>query len=164
VNTSSTAQDIAHVLFEALVGTALDQLRAASKNLMGQSDQDMDLQQRVEAALPPDALPPVRNFLLSLANEGQLDHIGEIMQAFESYSKRGVETQKAVVTSAINLQARQRERITKDLQERYGEALDIEYVVDESLLGGLVIRVGDQVLDNSLRSRLGAIRRNMLTI
>jgi F-type H+-transporting ATPase subunit delta len=49
------------------------------------------------------------------------------------------------------------------LQQRYPQAeLDVKFSVDESLIGGLVIRVGDQVLDNSLRSRLGAIQRNML--
>jgi F-type H+-transporting ATPase subunit delta len=40
--------------------------------------------------------------------------------------------------------------------------VQVRFHVDESLLGGLVIRVGDQVLDNSLRTRLSAIQRNML--
>jgi F-type H+-transporting ATPase subunit delta len=38
----------------------------------------------------------------------------------------------------------------------------VRFRVDPSLIGGLIIRIGDQVLDNSLRTRLSAIQRNML--
>jgi F-type H+-transporting ATPase subunit delta len=39
----------------------------------------------------------------------------------------------------------------------------MSFEVDESLIGGLIIRVGDQVLDTSLRTRLGHVQRSMLT-
>ena len=56
----------------------------------------------------------------------------------------------------------ERDQIVSDLRGRYGERLDLRFGVDASLIGGLIIRVGDQVLDNSLRARLSAIQRNML--
>ena len=46
--------------------------------------------------------------------------------------------------------------------ERYGDRLELRFQVDPTLIGGLIIRVGDQVLDNSLRTRLSSIQRNML--
>jgi F-type H+-transporting ATPase subunit delta len=56
----------------------------------------------------------------------------------------------------------QRAKIASELRERYGDGLELRFSVDPSLIGGLIIRIGDQVLDNSLRARLSAIQRNML--
>ena len=56
----------------------------------------------------------------------------------------------------------QQATITGDLRSRYGADLKVSFGVDQSLIGGLIIRVGDQVLDNSLRTRLSAVQRNML--
>jgi F-type H+-transporting ATPase subunit delta len=67
------------------------------------------------------------------------------------------------VTSAVELNDEQRERIGNELNQRYQAELDMHFDVDESLIGGLIIRVGDQVLDNSLRTRLGMLQRSMLT-
>jgi F-type H+-transporting ATPase subunit delta len=50
-----------------------------------------------------------------------------------------------------------------DLRGEYGQGLVVHFTVDESLIGGLIVRVGDQVLDNSLRTRLSAVQRSMLT-
>jgi len=61
------------------------------------------------------------------------------------------------------LNPQQRERITAQLTARYGPDLELRFSVDESLIGGLIIRIGDQVLDTSLRTRMAAIQRNMMT-
>jgi len=49
------------------------------------------------------------------------------------------------------------------LRGKYGEGLTVHFDVDASLIGGLIVRVGDQVLDNSLRTRLSAVKNSMLT-
>ena len=67
------------------------------------------------------------------------------------------------VTSAVELDAAQREKIAAELRATYGERLDLSYTVDPSIIGGLIIRVGDRVLDNSLRTRLSAVQRSMLS-
>ena len=66
------------------------------------------------------------------------------------------------VISAIELSESQQAKIVGELRGRYGERLELRFATDPSLIGGLIIRVGDQVLDNSLRTRLSAIQRNML--
>jgi F-type H+-transporting ATPase subunit delta len=102
--------------------------------------------------------------LLSLANEGLLGQVEDVAAAFGSFLA-GPPTQAldALVTSAVDLSAAQQESIGADLRQRYGADLKLSFAVDQALIGGLIIRVGDQVLDNSLRTRLGAIQRNMLT-
>ena len=157
--TTVDAKAIAGTLYEALVGAALEQLRAIDPKVAAGSG---DAASRITAALPADALPQVRNFLLGLAREGLLDEVGSITEAFAAYAAAGGATVvSARVTSAVALNAEQQRTIEADLQQRYGD-VEIRFDVDESLLGGLVIRVGDQVLDNSLRTRLSAIQRNML--
>jgi F-type H+-transporting ATPase subunit delta len=159
--TTVDAKAIAGALYESLMGTALEQLQAAATKLAGSGSGDTA--QRVDEALPAGALPQVRNFLLGLASEGLLDQVGDVAQAFGSLvAGTSAQAVDVLVTSAVALEPAQQESIIADLRARYGD-LKATFAVDASLIGGLVIRVGDRVLDNSLRTRLSAVQRNMLT-
>lgn len=160
--TTVDARAIAAALYDSLVGKALEQLRAAAPRLAGAATGDPV--QRIEAALPADALPQVRNFLLGLAKEGVLDQLPQVAEAFAGLAAGSAQAQAvdAEVTSALALSPAQQASIGDDLRKRYGPETSVSFVVDPSLIGGLIIRVGDQVLDNSLRTRLSAIQRNML--
>ncbi|MEI8306863.1 MAG: ATP synthase F1 subunit delta [Chloroflexales bacterium] len=159
--TTVDAKAIAGTLYDSLIGAALEQLQTAATKLAQAGGGDPA--QRVNAALPADALPQVRNFLLGLANEGLIDQVGHVAQAFGSLTA-GTSAQAidAVITSAVALAPAQQEAVVADLRTRYGD-LKATFVVDASLIGGLIIRVGDRVLDNSLRTRLSAVQRHMLT-
>lgn len=161
--TSSDVQAFARALHETLVGTVLEQLRAAVPNLSDVESSAADVEEKINGALPDNALPEVRNFLLVLAREGALGQLPAIINTFENYGQRGPQALQAHVTSAVELSDEQRERIGNELNQRYQAELDMHFDVDESLIGGLIIRVGDQVLDNSLRTRLGMLQRSMLT-
>ncbi len=157
---TTDARAIAGTLYDALMGAALTQLRDAVSKLSGTTGDELTA--RVEAALPTGTLPQVRNFLLGLAKEGLLDQADEVVTAFAAYaSSAAAQALDARVISAVDLSATQQATISADLQKRYG-AVAVGFSVDPSLIGGLIIRVGDQVLDNSLRSRLSAVQRNML--
>jgi F-type H+-transporting ATPase subunit delta len=159
--TTADARAIAGALYDSLVGKALEQLRAAAPKLANVGPGDPA--QRIDAALPADALPQVRNFLLGLAREGLLDQAPEVVEAFASYAAGNpAQALDATVTSAVALSEAQQTTVTGDLRARYGADLKVSFETDPSLIGGLIIRVGDQVLDNSLRTRLSAIQRNML--
>jgi F-type H+-transporting ATPase subunit delta len=158
--TTVDARSIAGALYESLIGKALEQLRAVAPKLAGPGD----VAQRIDAALPADAMPQVRNFLLSLAKEGLLDQLPGVVTAFaDMAASSGAQGLDATITSAVELTPAQRQTIESDLSQRYGAGISVSYEVDPSLIGGLILRVGDQVLDNSLRTRLSAIQRNMLT-
>ena len=64
----------------------------------------------------------------------------------------------AEVRSAVPLDADQQERLTQALQARTGKDLELKVVVDPSVMGGLVTQIGDQIIDGSVRSRLGQLR------
>jgi F-type H+-transporting ATPase subunit delta len=159
---TSEAQVFARALYDALVGGALQSLKTAAGKLEGAQGDHAALEQQLTAALPPDAPREVRNFLLAMAREGQLSQLPGVVQAFEQYGKAEARPLTGEVISAVELSDDQRAKVLGDLRSRYGERLDLRFNVDPSLIGGLIIRIGDQVLDNSLRARLSAIQRNML--
>ena len=159
---TSEAQVFARALYDAIVGGALQSLKTTAAKLAGAQGDSAALEQQLTAALPADAPREVRNFLLAMANEGALDRLPSVVQAFEQYGQSDARPVSGEVISAIELSDQQRATIANDLRGRYGERLDLRFSVDPSLIGGLIIRIGDQVLDNSLRARLSAIQRNML--
>ena len=79
----------------------------------------------------------------------------------KAYKKIGV----VKVTSALPLSENQKKRVEERLLETTGfVSLETEYAVDESLLGGLVIRIGDRVVDSSIKTRLEEIRRDLMKL
>ncbi len=160
--TTSDTQVIARALYDALVGSTLQSLRVAAARLQVAQGDGADLDMRIAAALPEDTPREVRNFVVALARERALDRLPGVVQAFESFAMRGmVQRLSGEVISAIELNEAQRAHIQNDLRSRYGE-VELRFSVDPTLIGGLIIRVGDQVLDNSLRTRLSAVQRNMI--
>jgi F-type H+-transporting ATPase subunit delta len=159
---TSEAQLYARALYDALVGGAQKSLRAAADRLAVVHAQGVAPEQQVAEALPADAPPAVRNMLLTLAHAGKLDLLPAVVQSFEQFGLSNARPLSGEVISAVELTSEQRAKITSELRARYGERLELRFSVDPSLIGGLIIRIGDQVLDNSLRTRLSAVQRNMM--
>ena len=67
----------------------------------------------------------------------------------------------ADVTSAKALTKAQSDKLAKTLKARMGKAVKINATVDESLIGGLVVKVGSKMIDTSVRSRLNSLQNAM---
>jgi len=67
----------------------------------------------------------------------------------------------AEVTSAQALSDAQAEQVATTLAERVGRKINLKKTVDESLIGGLVIKVGSQMIDSSIRAQLAALKKSM---
>jgi F-type H+-transporting ATPase subunit delta len=74
--------------------------------------------------------------------------------------RAGVTT--AVATSASELQPDEVRELTQRLEKLTGGTVELELNVDESLLGGIVVRVGDRLIDGSVRSRLERLRTRVV--
>lgn len=104
-------------------------------------------------------------FLSIIVEKGRYNSIVSILNYFlakvKEYKKIGV----AYVTSAKELTEDQKKAVLKRLLETtdYVE-FEMNYSVDESLLGGLVIRIGDRVVDSSIKTKLFELKRNLLKI
>jgi F-type H+-transporting ATPase subunit delta len=159
---TSDAREAARALYDALIGGTVQTLKAAAPKLQDLSGEGPELQAKILAALPAGTAPAIGNFLVGLAGAGALGQLSGVINEFERLMQvSGASQLSGEVTSAETLDETQRARITSELRSRYGANLQLTFSTDETLIGGLIIRIGDQVLDNSLRSRLGAIQRNM---
>jgi F-type H+-transporting ATPase subunit delta len=78
----------------------------------------------------------------------------EISEHFEALKAKIENSVDAVVTSAVALSKEQEKGIADSLKERLGRDVRITTEIDETLIGGAVIRAGDVVIDGSLRARL----------
>lgn len=81
----------------------------------------------------------------------------EILAALKRLVRLEIESQQVTVVSAQELDAATTDRIKADLISKYGSDLSFEFKVDPSLIAGLKIRVGNDVWDGSVKSRLARL-------
>lgn len=98
------------------------------------------------------------NFLKILCRRGRIDSLRAIQMTATIMREEQLGKQRVTVTSAQPLDDQQREQIKHSLRQTSGiEAILIEKL-DPALLGGIVIRIGDKVLDGSVLGKLESIR------
>jgi ATP synthase F1 delta subunit len=68
------------------------------------------------------------------------------------------------LTSAVELDERVVKDVASEIEKRTGRTVDLENDVDERILGGLVLRVGNMVLDASIRNKLEKLRREIAQV
>jgi F-type H+-transporting ATPase subunit delta len=109
----------------------------------------------VEALAGKDASAQQRNFVRILADNQRLLVLPEIAAIFESLKAEAEKTVNVVVDSAFELTPAQKDKIVSSLKKRMGREISLSCQVNKELLGGVVIRAGDKVIDGSARTRLG---------
>jgi len=120
------------------------------------SDPRVQSEQLVALHLPQGiaADAPFGCFLAELAAHRRLALLPEVAALYETY-KRESESQLLVkVTSAMALDAAQTEQLKASLKRRFKREIELETQVDASLLAGVVIDTGSEVIDGSARGRL----------
>jgi ATP synthase F1 delta subunit len=65
------------------------------------------------------------------------------------------------ISSAVPLTKGEQAALRKKLQARFGRQLDLRFEVEPSLLGGIMVRVGDQVIDGSVKGKLDALAQTL---
>ena len=102
-----------------------------------------------------------RNFVALVTKNARLFVLPEIITAFqEELSKRNGEV-TAEVTSARALTKAQTEALEKQLKTVVGAKVKISTTVDESILGGLVVKVGSRMIDSSLKTKLSKLQMTL---
>jgi F-type H+-transporting ATPase subunit delta len=112
----------------------------------------------------PNATPLVRNFLHILIDRDRLDEVPEIVESLREMvnEQRGIIT--AEITTAIPLDSEMERLVAQRLAARFGrepQKVTIQSRVDPAIIGGVVARVGDEVIDDSVRGRLERLRRTL---
>lgn len=109
----------------------------------------------MEALLGSGSSAQQRNFVRILADNQRLLVLPEIAGLFEALKAEAEKTVNVVVDSAFELSAAQQDKIVSSLKKRMGREIKLVCQINKELLGGIVIRAGDKVIDGSARTRLG---------
>lgn len=104
-----------------------------------------------------DLSGPVSNLVRLLGENGRLLSLPDIHSEFAALKSATEQRVSAHVISSHPVTAAQQETLRASLETRLGRAVDLECTVDESLLGGVVIRAGDLVIDGSVRGQLNRL-------
>jgi len=105
--------------------------------------------------------PQVMSLALLLLRRRRTSLGPQIAQAYQEILDREKGISHAVVTSAVPLSDGERRDVEQKLREIAGGPVTIETEVDEKILGGLVVRIGDRLIDGSTRSRLVALKQRL---
>jgi ATP synthase F1 delta subunit len=101
------------------------------------------------------------NFLELLIENHRMPVIFRVRRAFESLWQRENKMLPVNVTSAVELDEKTVKEIGDRIAEQTGRTVDLSAGVDPDLLGGMVVRVGNTVLDASVRNRLEQLRKQV---
>jgi F-type H+-transporting ATPase subunit delta len=170
MNTDERVQAYASAFFEA----ALERWAAALNGVAEAVAKNPKVAERVayvvedfaarhhllDQVIPGDADLPVRNLLLTLIQSGEVKLLPDIVVALRERVRRTeVAPVPVEVVSAIALTAEQRNSLVAKLEAQYGANLSYSYRVDPAILGGLIVRVGDKLIDGSVASKLTAMKQ-----
>lgn len=100
----------------------------------------------------------VTNFVKVVARNGRLFALPAIIAAFKAKAAEARGEVTADVTSATPLSAAQVASLSATLKAKIGKSVTLNQHVDPSLIGGLVVKVGSQMIDSSLKTKLTAMK------
>lgn len=102
-----------------------------------------------------------QNFLELLAEKHRMPAIFRIRDEFDRLWRKENQRLEVTLTSAIELDPSIAESVGAEIEKQTGQKVSLESHVDPEILGGLVLRVGNRVLDTSIRSRLERLRKEV---
>ena len=116
----------------------------------------------LEASLPSTVQPELRNLAKLLVVRDRTGLIPQIREIFEDQvrTERGITV--AQVTTAEPLTADEEALVREKLAAMTGNTIEITSTVDPDIIGGIVVRIGDQVIDGSVRNKLERMRTRLV--
>jgi F-type H+-transporting ATPase subunit delta len=115
-------------------------------------------QQIVVDLLDGKAQPATVNLVSLVVGNGRIRDLGAIVDQLVAMSAQAANKEVAEVRSAIALTDDQKTRLADALGKATGKQVEVKVIVDPSVQGGVVTKVGDTVIDGSVRRRLDQLR------
>ena len=118
------------------------------------SHSDADKVSIFESVMGSKLSETAKNLLVALADNGRLNALPDVAKLFDQLKATAEKRVKATVTSARKPTAEQQRKLSAALNTKFDAEVDIDFVVDESLISGIRIKVGDWVVDNTAVTQL----------
>ena len=120
--------------------------------------------ERVLRRVVGDVTPEALNLVLLMVRRGRPGAIDRMVDHFAELVRRDRGISLAEVRTALPLDESQRAAVMERLHELTGDEIEINEVVDESLIGGITVRIGDRLYDASVRNRLERLRARLTAV
>lgn len=104
-----------------------------------------------------------KNFANILLDNSKLNLIPEISLEFRSMYNHFLKSLELAITTASELSAEERQEITEHLKSNFGSAVQVEWHNDSEIIGGFIVKSGDQLLDSSVSGALEKIKISLLS-
>jgi F-type H+-transporting ATPase subunit delta len=105
----------------------------------------------------------VRNFLRLLVDKRREAVFEEAARLFDERAERDAGVVKVELTTAVPVPDGVRETLVRSLEQSLGKKVELTLTVDEQVLGGVRLRIGDRIADASLRQRLESLRTRLVS-
>lgn len=96
-----------------------------------------------------------------IVDQGRARHLPQILERLSDLAAEAREAVVAEVRSAIPLDDRQEEELAKALSKATGKRVQVKVIVDPNVMGGVVAKIGDTVIDGSVRRRLDQLKEQV---
>jgi F-type H+-transporting ATPase subunit delta len=128
------------------------------------SDQSIDKIQRVKVLdelLSDKVSPHTLGLLAFVVEQGRARQLPQILKGLSDLAAEARNSVVAEVRSAIPLDAKQRKELAAALSKATGKKVEVKVLVDPSVIGGIVAKVGDTVIDGTVRRRLEQLKEQV---
>ncbi|MGD9934211.1 MAG: ATP synthase F1 subunit delta [Dehalococcoidia bacterium] len=121
-------------------------------------------QRQALAARALDVSPLALNLARILIAKGRSDSARAVATAFSALADAHEGIAYADVTTAVALEPAQVEQIAAQLGQSIGARVNVRTSVDPSIVGGMVVRIGDRLVDGSVKTRLRELRKDLVRV
>ena len=105
--------------------------------------------------------PEATNLARLLIEANRVTQVGSIAEEFEALADAAAGRVRATVTTAVELDQAERDKVADQLSGRLGKEVRMTVVVDKRILGGLKLQYGDHMIDASVATKLQQLRRRL---
>ncbi len=115
----------------------------------------------IERILAGRVAKPTQNLILLLLQRGRIEDLADVLREFQRLYDRREGITAATVTSAAPLDQAEQAALLANLTRMTGQRVELTYAIDPSILGGVVVRLGDRLIDGSVLGRLERLRSRL---
>jgi len=134
----------------------------ALRNALTDKSLPVDLRQGiVEDLLGGHASPTTTNLVSMIVGAGRAKDLPAIIGKFVDKAASSRSETSAEVTSAVPLDGDQQQRLVDTLSRRFARRVSLKVTIDPSIQGGLIVQIGDTIIDGSVRSRLEQLKNSL---